>query len=88
MFLCKEDLDVAVQSAYKQRNASQIKVYKDKAAKFEEEYQQLARQADAATGKDKSTADSKASKAKLKLDAARDKAESVEVSSVQLILGW
>jgi hypothetical protein len=41
LFLAKEDLDVAVQNAYKQRNAPQIKIFKDKALKFEEEYNQV-----------------------------------------------
>lgn len=41
LFLCKEDLDIAVQSAYKQRNAAQIKMYKDKALKYQEEYDQV-----------------------------------------------
>ena len=41
LFLAKEDLDVAVQSAYKQRNATQIKLYRDKANKFEDEYNQV-----------------------------------------------
>ena len=43
LFLAKEDLDVAVQSAYKQRNATQIKLYRDKANKFEDEYNQVGR---------------------------------------------
>lgn len=41
LFLNKEDLDIAVQSAYKQRNAAQIKAYKDKASKYEDEYNQV-----------------------------------------------
>lgn len=41
LFLAKEDLDIAVQSAYKQRNAAQIKLYRDKANKFDEEYNQV-----------------------------------------------
>ena len=41
LFLNKSDLDVAVQSAYKQRNAAQIKLYRDKAIKYEEEYNQV-----------------------------------------------
>lgn len=41
LFLCKEDLDVAVQSAYRQRNAAQIKMYCDKAEKLEEDYAQV-----------------------------------------------
>ena len=39
--MAKEDLDVAVQSAYKQRNSTQIKIYRDKANKFDEEYNQV-----------------------------------------------
>jgi hypothetical protein len=41
LFLCKEDLDVAVQSAYVQRNAAQIRLYKDKADKYRAEYDQV-----------------------------------------------
>lgn len=41
LFLAKEDLDIAVQSAYKQRNAAQIKLYRDKANKFTDEYNQV-----------------------------------------------
>lgn len=36
---------MAVQSAYKQRNAAQIKLYQDKARKHEEEYNQVRLQA-------------------------------------------
>jgi hypothetical protein len=39
LFLTKEDLDVAVGGAYRQRNASQISAVKEKAAQYEEEYQ-------------------------------------------------
>ena len=41
LFLAKEDLDVAVSSAYRQRNATQIKLYRDKADKAEDEYNQV-----------------------------------------------
>ena len=41
MFLCKEDLGIAVQSAYKQRNATQIKLYRDKAKKHEDDFNQV-----------------------------------------------
>ncbi len=41
LFLCKEDLDIAVQSAYAQRNAAQIKLYKDKADKYQADYDQV-----------------------------------------------
>lgn len=41
LFLNKEDLDVAVGGAYRQRNAVQIKAVKEKAAQYEEEYQQV-----------------------------------------------
>lgn len=41
LFLSKEDLDIAVQSAYKQRNAAQIKMYKDKALKYQDEFDQV-----------------------------------------------
>ncbi|GFH24861.1 22 kDa translocon at the inner membrane of chloroplasts [Haematococcus lacustris] len=40
LFLAKEDLDIAVQGAYKLRNAPQIKLLKDKASKLEEDYNQ------------------------------------------------
>jgi len=42
LFLCKEDLDVAVSAAYRQRNAAQIDAQKDKAALAEQEYQEAA----------------------------------------------
>lgn len=38
LFLTKEDLDVAVGGAYRQRNAAQISAVRDKAAAYEEEY--------------------------------------------------
>jgi len=41
LFLCKEDLGIAVQSAYKQRNATQIKLYRDKAKKHEDDFNQV-----------------------------------------------
>ena len=41
LFLAKEDLDVAVSSAYRQRNATQIKLYRDKVDKAEDEYNQV-----------------------------------------------
>lgn len=41
LFLNKEDLDIAVQSAYAQRNAAQIKLYKDKADRYQQEYEQV-----------------------------------------------
>lgn len=44
LFLTKEDLDVAVGGAYRQRNAAQIKAVKEKAAQYEEEYQQVMRE--------------------------------------------
>eukprot|EP00798_Chlamydomonas_sp_ICE-L_P003933 gene3933-14010_t len=78
LFLCKEDLDVAVQSAYKQRNAAQIKVYRDKANKYEDEYNQVAGQAVKAKGREKSSLESRTGKAKQKMELAKDKAESVE----------
>lgn len=34
-------MDIAVQSAYKQRNAAQIKMYKDKALKYQDEFDQV-----------------------------------------------
>lgn len=43
LFLNKEDLDIAVQSAYAQRNAAQIKLYKDKADRYQQEYDQVGR---------------------------------------------
>jgi hypothetical protein len=44
LFLTKEDLDVAVGGAYRQRNASQISAVKEKAALYEEEYQAAMRE--------------------------------------------
>ncbi|GAX77701.1 hypothetical protein CEUSTIGMA_g5144.t1 [Chlamydomonas eustigma] len=78
LFLAKEDLDVAVQSAYKQRNSAQIKLYRDKANKFDEEYNQVKVQANSATGREKSGLEARATKAKLKADQAKEKADSVE----------
>lgn len=78
LFLAKEDLDIAVQSAYKQRNAAQIKLYRDKANKFTDEYNQVQVQANSATGREKSSLESRANKAKQKADQAKEKADSVE----------
>eukprot|EP00199_Chlamydomonas_sp_CCMP681_P002435 CAMPEP_0119108404 /NCGR_PEP_ID=MMETSP1180-20130426/14195_1 /TAXON_ID=3052 ORGANISM="Chlamydomonas cf sp, Strain CCMP681" /NCGR_SAMPLE_ID=MMETSP1180 /ASSEMBLY_ACC=CAM_ASM_000741 /LENGTH=385 /DNA_ID=CAMNT_0007094011 /DNA_START=122 /DNA_END=1279 /DNA_ORIENTATION=- len=78
LFLNKEDLDIAVQSAYKQRNAAQIKVYRDKALKYEEEYNQVEVQANSALGREKVSLETRASKAKSKLKAAKEKADAVE----------
>ncbi|KAG1668464.1 hypothetical protein FOA52_005237 [Chlamydomonas sp. UWO 241] len=78
LFLAKEDLDIAVQSAYKQRNAAQIKLYRDKAIKFDEEYNQVAVQAGSAVGREKSSLEGRAGKAKQKADAAKEKADAVE----------
>lgn len=44
LFLCKEDLGIAVQSAYKQRNATQIKLYRDKAKKHEDDFNQVSKE--------------------------------------------
>uniref|UniRef100_A0A7S3VHL0 Tic22-like family protein n=1 Tax=Dunaliella tertiolecta TaxID=3047 RepID=A0A7S3VHL0_DUNTE len=78
LFLCKEDLGIAVQSAYKQRNATQIKLYRDKAKKHEDDFNQVAVQANSASGREKAALESRAAKAKAKYDAAREKAEAVE----------
>jgi hypothetical protein len=43
LFLRKEDLDVAVAGAYKQRNAAQIQAVRSKAAEHEKEYQEIMR---------------------------------------------
>jgi len=40
LFLTKEDLDVAVGGAYRQRNAAQISAVKDSAVQYEQEYKQ------------------------------------------------
>ncbi|KAG2492282.1 hypothetical protein HYH03_009522 [Edaphochlamys debaryana] len=78
LFLCKEDLDIAVQSAYVQRNAAQIKLYKDKADKYQVDHDQIATQLEGATGRDRSGLESRLARARAKLDAAREKVESVE----------
>ncbi|GIL57186.1 hypothetical protein Vafri_12485 [Volvox africanus] len=78
LFLCKEDLDIAVQSAYAQRNAAQIKLYKDKADKYQADFDQIVTQLDVASGRERSGLESKLAKARAKLEAARDKVESVE----------
>ncbi|EFJ46554.1 hypothetical protein VOLCADRAFT_121068 [Volvox carteri f. nagariensis] len=78
LFLCKEDLDIAIQSAYMQRNAAQIKLYKDKADKYQADYEQIASQLESASGRERSGLESKLAKARAKLDAAREKVESVE----------
>ncbi|GIL86662.1 hypothetical protein Vretimale_11528 [Volvox reticuliferus] len=78
LFLCKEDLDIAVQSAYAQRNAAQIKLYKDKADKYQADFDQIVNQLDAASGRERSGLESKLAKARAKLEAAREKVESVE----------
>ncbi|PNW73271.1 hypothetical protein CHLRE_14g625750v5 [Chlamydomonas reinhardtii] len=79
LFLCKEDLDIAVQSAYVQRNAAQIKLYKDKADKYQADYDQIASQLEAAAnGRERGGLESRLAKARVKLEAARDKVESVE----------
>ena len=43
LFLRKEDLDVAVAGAYKQRNAAQIEAVRSKAAEHEKAYQEIMR---------------------------------------------
>ncbi|GLI67634.1 hypothetical protein VaNZ11_011882 [Volvox africanus] len=78
LFLCKEDLDIAVQSAYAQRNAAQIKLYKDKADKYQADFEQIITQLDVASGRERSGLESKLAKARAKLEAAREKVESVE----------
>ncbi|KAL6758237.1 22 kDa translocon at the inner membrane of chloroplasts [Haematococcus lacustris] len=78
LFLAKEDLDIAVQGAYKLRNAPQIKLLKDKASKLEEDYNQVAVQAGSATGREKGHLEHRAAKLKSKLDVAREKAEAIE----------
>lgn len=79
LFLCKEDLDVAVQSAFIQRNAAQIKIHKDKADKFLDEYNQVQVQANSATGgREKQSLENKAAKAKQRAEVASLKLQSVE----------
>jgi len=78
LFLAKEDLDIAVQSAYKQRNAAQIKLYRDKAIKFDDEYNQVQVQANSAAGREKTSLETRANKAKQKADVAKEKADNVE----------
>ncbi|GLC41711.1 hypothetical protein PLESTM_001231600 [Pleodorina starrii] len=78
LFLCKEDLDIAVQSAYVQRNAAQIKLYKDKADRYQADFDQVAGQLESASGRERSGLESKLAKARAKLEAAQEKVESVE----------
>eukprot|EP00882_Tetradesmus_deserticola_P019139 GHRQ01020587.1.p1 GENE.GHRQ01020587.1~~GHRQ01020587.1.p1 ORF type:complete len:506 (+),score=150.39 GHRQ01020587.1:56-1573(+) len=85
LFLTKEDLDVAVGGAYRQRNASQISAVKEKAALYEEEYQAALKEVDAAAGRDKSLLEAKAGKVKNKLDDALSKASAIEVAPMPKI---
>lgn len=80
LFLNKEDLDIAVQSAYAQRNAAQIKLYKDKADRYQQEYDQLVRQQEEASSSGGRTSglETKVTKARAKLEQAKEKVESVE----------
>ncbi|PNH01092.1 Protein TIC 22-like, chloroplastic [Tetrabaena socialis] len=78
LFLCKEDLDIAVQSAYVQRNAAQIKLYKDKADRYQQDFDQVSAQLEGASGRDRAGLESRAAKARSKLVTAREKVESVE----------
>lgn len=80
LFLTKEDLDVAVSGAYRQRNAAQITAVRDKAAQFEAEYQAVMREAEEASGRDKSVLEAKAGKVKTKLDDALTKVSAIEVA--------
>eukprot|EP00878_Enallax_costatus_P015347 GHUV01016075.1.p1 GENE.GHUV01016075.1~~GHUV01016075.1.p1 ORF type:complete len:290 (+),score=71.33 GHUV01016075.1:571-1440(+) len=85
LFLTKDDLDVAVGGAYRQRNAAQIKAVKEKAAQYEEEYQRVMREVDTSSGRDKQLAEAKAGKIKLKRDDALDKASAIEVAPLPKI---
>ncbi|KAF6251689.1 Tic22-like family-domain-containing protein [Scenedesmus sp. NREL 46B-D3] len=85
LFLTKEDMDVAVGGAYRQRNASQISAVKEKAALYEEEYQTALKEVDAAAGRDKSLLEAKAGKVKNKLDDALSKASAIEVAPMPKI---
>lgn len=78
LFLCKEDLDIAVDDAYKVRNAAQIKQYRDRAGKLEDEYRSISQQYEKADERQKKGLQSKTEKAKQKLDIALEKAQSVE----------
>ncbi|KXZ49113.1 hypothetical protein GPECTOR_23g43 [Gonium pectorale] len=78
LFLCKEDLDIAVQSAYSQRNAAAIKLHRDKADKYQADYDTIQAQLDGASGRERSGLESKLAKARMKLDAAKEKLESAE----------
>eukprot|EP00879_Flechtneria_rotunda_P025219 GHRR01026790.1.p1 GENE.GHRR01026790.1~~GHRR01026790.1.p1 ORF type:complete len:355 (+),score=84.47 GHRR01026790.1:404-1468(+) len=85
LFLTKEDLDVAVGGAYRQRNATQISAVKDKAAQYEAEYQQAMTEADSAGGRDKALLEAKAGKVKSKLDDALSKASAIQVAPLPKI---
>eukprot|EP00877_Chromochloris_zofingiensis_P003762 jgi/Chrzof1/13387/Cz07g31050.t1_TIC22[v5.2] len=85
LFLSKEDLDVAVTGAYKQRNAAQIDAVRSKAAQYEAEYQDIMKQVDAAQGRSKVVLEAKAAKARSKLDGAMDKASAIETAPLPKI---
>lgn len=78
LFLCKEDLDIAVDDAYKVRNAAQIKVYRERANKVEDEYQNILQQVEKGDERQKKNLQGKADKVKQKLDQAMEKLSSVE----------
>ncbi|WIA13520.1 hypothetical protein OEZ85_007093 [Tetradesmus obliquus] len=85
LFLTKEDLDVAVGGAYRQRNAAQISAVRDKAAAYEEEYAATLKEVDGAAGRDRSLLEAKAGKVKAKLDDALSKASAIEVAPMPKI---
>ena len=80
LFLCKEDLDVAVAGAHRQRNAAAIGAARDEAARHEAAYQEALNAAAAAKGRDKAVLESKAAKARAALDAALGRAAGAEAA--------
>eukprot|EP00775_Hariotina_reticulata_P004600 gene4600-4854_t len=85
LFLTKEDLDVAVGGAYRQRNAVQISAVKDAAAQYEQDYNQALQEVSAAAGRDKALLEAKAGKMKAKLDDALSKSAAIETAPLPKI---
>ncbi|GFR44228.1 hypothetical protein Agub_g5419, partial [Astrephomene gubernaculifera] len=79
LFLCKEDLDIAVQSAYVQRSAANIRTFRDKAERCQAEYDKLSSELSSASSpRDRSSLETRLARASSKLEAARDKVAAVE----------
>lgn len=78
LFLSKGDMDIAVDAAYKARNAAQIQQYQDTAAKYREEYERVKAEAAAAKeSRERLGLEQKAEKAQQKYSVALKKAEDV-----------